>query len=179
MIERLFVFEEDGILLLKKNYSQGKFTEIEGEDLVSGFFSVMFQYFSRNFGKINIIKTDDKIICINHVAGAYVALVSTRYDAKSFNRMGNTAYFAKYEEVWNTNSRLEEITCRVLGTISRRMEGRTTKDESGNIRQFRNMENFQMLRPQIDGIIHRGNRQIKSIREITDKKMALINQIYH
>ena len=177
MIEKLYIFEENGILLLKKDYFQTPFQEIESEDLVSGFFSVMFQYFSRNFGRINIIKTDDKVICINHVSGAYVAIVSTRYDPHSANHIKKNGYFAKYEEVWNTNYRLEEISCRILASVSKNIEKRTSKDKQGHIKQYLNMKNFQLLNPKIDTFIKQGNCQIKKIQEMTDKKMSLIDQI--
>jgi hypothetical protein len=70
MIDELLVFQDSGILLLQKRFSE--FRMDTQEDLVTGFFSAMFHYFSGQFGALKCIKTENKLILVRKIADMYI-----------------------------------------------------------------------------------------------------------
>lgn len=107
MIEQLLVFKETGILLLKRNL-QKKINK-EAEELVTGFFSVVFQYFSKNFGRIEKIQTSKNLILISKIGDVYISLVSSWIDKESKIPIHDNRYFL--------NKRLEEIAVNTMRII--------------------------------------------------------------
>lgn len=107
MIEQLLVFKDTGILLLKKNIQER--VNDEAEELVTGFFSVIFQYFSEKFGKIEKIQTSKNLILISKIGNIYVALTSSWLKKESQFPINDNLYFL--------NKRLEEIACNTMQII--------------------------------------------------------------
>lgn len=100
MIDLVLVFTETGILLIKKRFANLDKNENEEADLISGFFSVVFQYFSNQFGLIQSIKTENKLILIKKINKIYLSLVVDLF---------HDPPDSKIEKVWFLNNRIEEI----------------------------------------------------------------------
>lgn len=105
MIELVLVFTETGILIFKKRFGNLDRNENEEAELISGFFSVVFQYFSSQFGLIQSIKTENNLILIKKIDKIYLSLVIA---------MLKDPPDSKIEKVWFLNNRIEELAQETL-----------------------------------------------------------------
>ncbi|MBD3351629.1 MAG: hypothetical protein GF364_09100 [Candidatus Lokiarchaeota archaeon] len=111
MIDLLLIFKESGISLLGYNLTENRnLNEKNEEELVTGFFSVLFQYFSTQFGQIQSIRTEKKMILIKKIESVYVSLVITLLENPTDSR---------FEKVWFLNNRIEEMAIRLIKSIER------------------------------------------------------------
>ncbi|MHA1341956.1 MAG: hypothetical protein ACTSRZ_18965 [Promethearchaeota archaeon] len=124
------------------------------EDLITGFFSAVFQYFSTQFGEIQSIKTKNNIILIKKIENAYVSIVIRTIDYSKVE-------FS--EKIWFLNKRLEEIGETMLRSIERNLVA--------HLRRLRlNGEEACLSSPVINEI----ERDFEEIVEITKNKMIKV-----
>lgn len=111
MIEQLLVFKQSGILLLKKEIETT--LNKEPDELVSGFLSVLFQYFTERFGKIEKIQTSENLILITKIGKIYIVLIALWLKEESKLPINGNVYFL--------NKRLEEIAVNAMRIITKKV----------------------------------------------------------
>jgi hypothetical protein len=112
----LLIFEENGLMLLKKEYCHSCESDLEEvEDLVSGFFSAVFSFFKSKFGDVKCIKTEKKLFLITKVQGVYISLLVSMFD------IDKLVENFEDESTWIMNKRLEEAAYQLLNEIERKI----------------------------------------------------------
>ena len=169
------IFQTSGILLMKKEFSKYSKLMQEHEDLVSGFFSVMFQYFAEQFGQIQKISTDEKLVLVKKTEGVYVALVTSLYKN---DKLVKEAMQASTEEIWLMNKKLEQISTIILNLISDKV-GANIREKNGLKKGFciKSLI-FKEIDDDIDEFVRKGLIESEILKNELDKKMEIFNWIY-
>jgi len=165
MIEKLLLFKESGLLILKKKLTNKE--EEDTEDLASGFFSALFQYFSTHFGKIESIKTTDYLILMTKIDKIYIVLISAWIKEQGKNLINDGIYFL--------NRRLEEISIKTLKYIEQKLKLDILKICKEYNKLTINSETMDKINKQIDEILEVQSEKIKIIREIESPENFTLN----
>ncbi|MHA1341820.1 MAG: hypothetical protein ACTSRZ_18370 [Promethearchaeota archaeon] len=165
MIEKLLLFKESGILLLKKKLTDKE--EKDTEELASGFFSVLFQYFSSHFGKIESIKTTDYLILITKIEKIYIVLISSWIKENDRGFINDGIYFL--------NKRLEEISIKTIKYIENKLYGDITQICKDYDKLCADSQTMAKISKTIDEILDYQTEKMKIIRNINSPDKFVIN----
>ncbi|MBD3349922.1 MAG: hypothetical protein GF364_00370, partial [Candidatus Lokiarchaeota archaeon] len=157
MIEHLLIFRDNGLLLLKKRLVDTE--EKETDDLVSGFFSVLFQFFTKHFGDIQSIKTSKNLILISKVHDVYVALISAWITDESQLKINNNTWFL--------NKRLEEIAINAMNYIKHKLNPFLKNLDLNDGKIYPNTKTLNDLQLVIDETLEKEIQKMNIIRSIT------------
>lgn len=179
MIDLLLIFEETGILLKKIPFSALPLSsDLDTEELISGFFSVMFQYFSMHFGKIHCITTEDHFIFVRNLHGVYVSLVVSQFKHECHNLRAQSSH---EREIWLVNKRLEEIATHLLTDIATRLEpliiNHRTLDTRGLTFLVAN-PSFKRLEDEIIHLVRNECIRLETIRIQFIDQLEIIDHVY-
>ena len=175
MIDELLVFQECGILLLKRKFSNFKMET--QEDLATGFFSAMFQYFSGQFGALKSIKTENKLILVRKIADMYLVLVITLFKLESSER--ETKENNKSERIWLLNHRLEETSNNILMIIERKIMAQLfrIKIKDSQIPPPTSTM-LEAIEHEVDEIIKEGEYKFEILHNLLEKEECMLSEIY-
>lgn len=156
MIQQFLLFRQTGILLYQKKFCHSE--NPDTEDLISGFFSVVFQYFSNQFGQIRRIETENNLILISKIDQLFIALISSWIKEKNSNLINDNIYFL--------NKRLEDIAVKTLKSIERRIFPYVI-DLSKNYNEILlKNEAIDKIEKIVDEILNRDMKKMDVIRSI-------------
>lgn len=156
MIQQFLLFRQTGILLYQKKFCNTESPDTE--DLISGFFSVVFQYFSNQFGQIRRIETENNLILISKVDQLFIALISSWIKEKNSNLINDNTYFL--------NKRLEEISVKTLKSIERRIYPHVVDLCNNYTDILPKNEALDKIEQIVDNILNRDMKKMDVIRSI-------------
>ncbi|MHA1729196.1 MAG: hypothetical protein ACTSWY_10755 [Promethearchaeota archaeon] len=170
-MNKLLIFLDSGLLLFKKNFN--KKSVMNQEDLVTGFFSAIFHYFTeQDLGKIQSIKTENKCILIGKVENIYISLIISLYTKERMNKKLDS------EKIWFLNKRLEEITLNLLKSLERCVSVKLYENKFQKGKDCPNTTIFSQIEKDLDPIIKQFIQKIDIIRKMGQQEVSLLNQIY-
>jgi hypothetical protein len=175
MIELLMIFDESGLLLKKVDCRGLANTKIFTEDLLSGFFSVIFQYISTHFGKIRLIQSEQNLIIIQQCESIFVTLIINLFHPLGSNQR---SIFAQNREIWLVNKRLEEIGINILSKCASLIRQFLGEFQIPSINEILNTDSMYQLDVAIKDIIKNAEERIESLKKTIDQKLDVINCIY-
>jgi len=124
MIQSVLIFRDSGILIYKKEINLNELKKSENncienneysENLITGFFSVIFQYFSNKFGIIQSIKTKNNLILIKKIDDVFLTLIMRIIEQNIEN------FDEEIDKVLFGNKRLEEIAENTLKSLENKL----------------------------------------------------------
>ena len=173
----LLVFQESGLMLLKKEYCHSYDSRLEElEDLVTGFFSAVFQFFAGKFGEVKSIRTEKKLFLIRKVQGVYISLLISLFD------MGEIQADIDDDSIWIMNKRLEETSLSLLTEIERKIATHIFKLKCKDILNKPHTQMFVKIEKSIDKVVEEAIYKISIIKRLIarsniSKKETLIQEI--
>jgi hypothetical protein len=178
VIEFILIFEENGLLIQKLDFTKPKTDPAQEptslDDLITGFFSALFTYFSDNFGKLQSIFTQEKMILTQKVNNLYIALVGSLYDPQI---KSDKVRFTLGKEIWLANKRLEEIAVGVLYSISKIMKEALNEGFLDPLLYSGHAVELGSFEAEIFHLVSIGEDRAFAIKGIMDEKIQLLTEL--
>ncbi len=156
MIEKLIIFENSGICLFSKVYSG---TYSNNDDLATGFLAAMFGYINTEFGKIECIYTEKKILLICNIQGFFIVLIVTQFPQTPQNSEDQ-------EKMWIFNKRLENTCKSQLALLERRVGTTFLQLKLRQVQEYNYKTIFEEMEQDMDNLISIGMRKIELLEQL-------------